>query len=411
MATSSWYTFKYIDTKGRKKTQRLKATSLRVAKQYIISKKYNLLSIRHVMFIERVFIKIKHLHIMKVLFRPKLTRNEVYWLTKELYSFLESGLPLLDSLIALKGFSQSSRYQRIIHAIIHDIEHGKLLSDAMEEFPTSFPKYYTIATRSGESVGRLAHSLQSNATTLHWVNNTRSKIVQATFFPILSLIMMITSFVVSIRILVPYFMGILKKMRVDPPYITQKMFELNQFLNQNGTIIIILINCFFIGIALMASNKKTGYYLERVIVKLPLYGSLYVYFMSTYLAQILTLLIHQRYSILHSFLLCKNMFKSPFFNKEMDIIHTRIQQGYSIGQCFQESLLFPPFMAQLIQDGERTGTLHSKMGTIADLYKARLENKVEWIFKMISPTYLLFTIAVTLFFIYAFFWPVWKLYF
>ena len=68
-------------------------------------------------------------------------------------------------------------------------------------------------------------------------------------------------------------------------------------------------------------------------------------------------------------------------------------------------------MSKLIKDGEKTGTLESKMGAIATLYKVRLENKVEWIFKMISPAYLLFTIVVTIFFIYAFFWPVWDLYF
>ena len=95
----------------------------------------------------------------------------------------------------------------------------------------------------------------------------------------------------------------------------------------------------------------------------------------------------------------------------MEIIHDKIKKGFSMGQCFDESILFPKFMAQLIKDGEKTGTLDSKMNAISDLYKARLENKVEWIFKMISPAYLLFTIVVTVFFIYAFFWPVWNLYF
>ena len=103
--------------------------------------------------------------------------------------------------------------------------------------------------------------------------------------------------------------------------------------------------------------------------------------MSTYLGQILTLLINQRFSILQSFKLCKDMFNSPFFKKEMDIIHNKIMIGYSMGQCFEESILFPKFMGQLIKDGERTGTLDTKMDAIADLYKARLENKVNGFLK------------------------------
>ena len=222
---------------------------------------------------------------------------------------------------------------------------------------------------------------------------------------------MITSFVVSLSVLVPYFMKVLEKMQVDPPFMTARMFELNQFFAQNGQSILILINAFFLLIALLASNKKTGYYLERIIVKIPIYGELYIFFISTYLSQMLTLLISQRYSILNSFSLCQQLFNGPFFNREMEVIYTKLKKGFSIGQCFEESILFPTFMAKLIKDGEKTGTLEAKMRAIADLYKIRLENKVEWIFKMISPTYLVFTIIVTIFFMYAFFWPVWSLYF
>jgi type II secretory pathway component PulF len=411
MSTSMWYKFRYLDAKGYKKTDTLKAQSLRLAKRYVVSRKYNVVMIRRMYWFERALNQFKETSAYRWAFNPKLTRNEVYWLTKELAGFLESGLPLLNSLYALKGFSTSKRYQNTLHHIISDIEIGKSLSSALEQFPSSFPRYYIIAVKSGESIGHLGPSLRSNAITLNWVNINRSKIVQATIFPIISLIMIITSFVVSLGILVPYFMKVLKQMKVDPPAITAKLFTLNKFLSKNGSDILFFVNAVLILFAILASNKKTGYYVERMIVKLPLYGTIYVYFMSTYLAQILTLLINQRYSILHSFLLCKDLFKGPFFNREMATIHQKIQQGYSLGQCFDESLLFPKFMAQLIKDGEKTGTLDAKMSAISDLYKARLENKVEWVFKMISPAYFIFTIGVTAFFIYAFFWPVWSLYF
>jgi type II secretory pathway component PulF len=406
-----WYKFRYIDKNGTKKSDTLRARSIRSAKYYLLSKKYTITRIRRMTSLEIYLIKFNETPLYRLLFNPKLTRYEVYWLTKELASFLESGLPLLDALIAVRGFSTNKRYQKTITTIIDTIQIGKPLSAALEAFPSSFPRYYIIAVKSGEKIGRLAESLRSNAETINWVNVNRGKIVQATIFPIISFIMMVTSFIVSLRVLVPYFMKVLGQMRVEPPMITAKMFQLNVFLTKHGGSILVVLNVLLIGIAVLSSNKKTGYYIERVIVKLPIYGSLYVYFMSTYLSQILTLLINQRYSILNAFLLCKDLFKGPFFNAEMAIIYEKIKTGYSIGQSFDESILFPKFMAQLIKDGERTGTLDDKMSAIADLYKARLENKVEWVFKMISPAYLAFTIGVTVFFIYAFFWPVWNLYF
>ena len=82
------------------------------------------------------------------------------------------------------------------------------------------------------------------------------------------------------------------------------------------------------------------------------------------------------------------------------MMHKKIGIGYSMGQMFfEESKLFPKFMSQLMKDGERTGTLDSKMIILSDLYKARLENRVDWIFKMITPIYLIITLVISGFFI------------
>ena len=153
----------------------------------------------------------------------------------------------------------------------------------------------------------------------------------------------------------------------------------------------ITINALSILLVLIVGNKKTGYYFERLIVKLPIYGKLYTYFLTSYLSQILKLLLDQKYSVLDTFKLCRNLFNGPFFNREMDEIYEKLQNGYSLGQCFEESKLFPEFMAQLIKDGEKTGTLKHKVGTIADLFKSRLRNHIDWVLKMIQPTFFIIT--------------------
>ena len=81
--SSSWYKFRYIDIKGNRKVERIKAKSLRLAKQYITSKNYNLISIRKVYQFEKYILQFKKTKLYKTLFQPKLTRNEVYWLTKK----------------------------------------------------------------------------------------------------------------------------------------------------------------------------------------------------------------------------------------------------------------------------------------------------------------------------------------
>ena len=104
--STHWFKFHYTDSEGRGGTDTIRAQTLRLATQYLISKRYNLKSIRKLSYLEIQFKKIQHLHIVKILFRPRLSRQQLYWFTKELHDFIKSGLPLFDALNALTSFSK-----------------------------------------------------------------------------------------------------------------------------------------------------------------------------------------------------------------------------------------------------------------------------------------------------------------
>ncbi|MEC8678550.1 MAG: hypothetical protein VXX85_06830, partial [Candidatus Margulisiibacteriota bacterium] len=106
--TSKWFKYTYREINGKKQSDKLKAKSLRVAKQYILSKNLQLIKIRRMYPFESYINRFKNYKLYKSLFNPKLSRDDVYWLTKELHSFLDSGLTLLDSLYSLKEFSNKS---------------------------------------------------------------------------------------------------------------------------------------------------------------------------------------------------------------------------------------------------------------------------------------------------------------
>ena len=66
--SSLWYKFRYIDTKGNRQSDRIKAQSLRLAKQYILSKNYNLISIRKVYPIETHILRLRKQKYTKLYF-------------------------------------------------------------------------------------------------------------------------------------------------------------------------------------------------------------------------------------------------------------------------------------------------------------------------------------------------------
>lgn len=408
---SSWYVIRYIDQYGFRQNNSLKADSKQHIHRYISSQCFTLISLRKMYVIEHWFKKVLDHRLIQRLIQPSLRREQVYWLTKELHGFVSSGMPLHQALIAIRDFNSSKKYQFILNSIITDIELGLTLSMAFSRFPRTFPSFYLICIQSGEKVGCLNESLLMNATIIQWLNTNRSTIIQATFLPLFSLFFIIGSFIFSLRFLVPFFLTILDRLHAEVPLITQILATFNVFLDDHGIFLLHGFNASMIIVVLFISNKYTGYYFERFIVKVPIYGRFYIYFASSFLSKILSLLIKQKYPLIHAFELSKKLFNGPLFQREMEMITVKLSNGHSLGQAFDGSHLFEPLMTQLIRDGERSGNIVEKIDMISEIYRIKLQNKTDWILKSITPISLMLTLLFTALFMVAFFLPLWQVYF
>ncbi|HDZ10599.1 MAG TPA: type II secretion system F family protein, partial [Bacteroidetes bacterium] len=79
----------------------------------------------------------------------KVKIDDVVFFTRQLYTLLKAGVPLLSCLDALMEQGGKNNFRDIVQEIYVSIESGNSFSDALAKQPDVFPKLYISSVRAG----------------------------------------------------------------------------------------------------------------------------------------------------------------------------------------------------------------------------------------------------------------------
>ena len=82
-------------------------------------------------------------------------------ITRQLASFSEAGIPAAKGISILTQTADDKKMREILEEILIDIESGSRLSDAVKQYPTVFPRYYSAILSSAERSGNLTEALST----------------------------------------------------------------------------------------------------------------------------------------------------------------------------------------------------------------------------------------------------------
>src|SRR5260221_19568 len=84
-----------------------------------------------------------------------VTSVEVQLFTRQLYTLLKSGVPLMRGLAGLQESTVNRAFARILKGIRDALDMGRELSAAMKNYPKVFSSYYISMIQVGELTGKM----------------------------------------------------------------------------------------------------------------------------------------------------------------------------------------------------------------------------------------------------------------
>ncbi|MHC4797843.1 MAG: type II secretion system F family protein, partial [Planctomycetota bacterium] len=136
----------------------------------------------------------KRLHI-----RPK----QVAILTRQLATSLEAGLPLMTALEVISKELDHAPSRELLKQLGEGVQHGASLSDALAQHPNIFDPLYVSLVKVGESGGILDSILGQLADMMERQNELRDRVVTASIYPAILLLMGIASVIIIVAFIVP----------------------------------------------------------------------------------------------------------------------------------------------------------------------------------------------------------------
>src|SRR5215217_5258359 len=136
---------------------------------------------------------------------PRIKREAVMHLSRQIGAFLRAGLSILEAVHTIGTESENSSVRRMMNEIEDGLRSGERFSECLDKFPKVFPPFYRGIVRSAELTGELDTVLAQLSGYIERDLEARRKLKSAMLYPLIVAGMsMVTVLILAIYVL-PYF--------------------------------------------------------------------------------------------------------------------------------------------------------------------------------------------------------------
>lgn len=311
------------------------------------------------------------------------------YLYMELSSLLQAGINLKSSLELVATDQQKAQDKALFKQIQEVVLKGTSLSKGLQE-TGKFSLYEVYSLQIGEETGKIIEVLSDLAKYYQNKIRQRRKIVSALTYPCIVMATSLGAVFFMLKFVVPMFGDVFKRFGGELPWVTAKIINISQAL-ENSFFYIVLLFGLIVAFVVTSRNKE---WFRRsassTLLKIPVVGSLVQKIYLARFANVMRLLINARLPLLRAIALVRQMIAYYPVEASLQKIEQDIMNGKSLHQSMQHFDIYPSKMIQLIKVGEETNQLDHFFGKISEQYVEEVEFKTAAISGMMEPLIIIF---------------------
>jgi type IV pilus assembly protein PilC len=329
--------------------------------------------------------------------------------TKQFRTMIQAGVPILSLLQVLENQTENLKLKKIIAAMTLDIKGGSSLYDAFRKHPATFSSFYCSMVRAGESSGELGDVMDRLIYILEHEHKIKSDIKSALQYPILVVIFLAVAFFVLLTFVIPKFAKILISAGIEIPLPTRICMLLYQILSNYWFLI---LGAVIAGIGVLAyylSTEQGKYVRDSFVLKLPIFGPLFVKAAMARFASIFAILYKSGIHVLDSIKILSGTIGNAAISREFERIRGQLEEGRGIAEPLRTARYFTPMVIDMVAIGEASGKLEDMLREVSAHYDDEVEYATSQLSEAIGPILVIGLAAVVGFFALAIFLPMWDL--
>lgn len=331
---------------------------------------------------------------------PKLGRNkkvkakELAVFTRQFSVMIDAGLPLVSCLDILAQQQNNAFFKDVLNQVRQHVEEGSTLAAAMEKHPKVFDQLYTHMVEAGETGGVLDLILQRLSTLIEKIVKLKRSIVSASIYPAAVVFVAIAAVAIIMIVVIPQFEQIFLGL-LGPgealPLPTRIVMSISGFLaGWGGLALLVALIGSAVGIRYYYRTPKGRWNIDKLMLKVPVLGSILRKVAVARFARILSTLLSSGVPILQSLEITAKTAGNVIIEDAILKVRAGVERGESFVEPLKATEVFPHMVGQMIGVGEQTGALDAMLGKIADFYEDEVDSAIADLLAMIEPALIAF---------------------
>lgn len=343
------------------------------------------------------------------LFEEKVTSLEVMIFSKQMYTLLKAGIPIMRALSGIQSSVGNPKLAQIVGQLRVSLDSGRELSVAMTEHPKVFNGFYISMIRVGETTGNLDNIFLRLSEHIEFDRFMRGQIKSALQYPMFVITAMAIAIVVINVMVIPQFEKVFASMHADLPFITKVLIAFSSFMRNYWFVLIGIIAAagWSFKSYIKTTSGRTNW--DRIKMRIPIAGKIIFKGTMARFARSFALSTRSGLPILSALRLVSQTVENDYISAKILSMSSGIERGETILRTATQTGVFNSLVLQMIAVGEESGSLDTLMQEIADMYQADVEYDVKTLGAQIEPILIIFLGALVLVLALGVFLPIWDM--
>ncbi len=301
----------------------------------------------------------------------------------QLAVMLRSGLPILEALRIVAGNARIA-VARVWNRIADRIQQGDSLTEAMMEHKV-FDRLTLALIRVGEETGNLDFVLDHASKELERIRNFKRQVVSALAYPLFVMVFAIGVAIFMLTTVVPEIKKFLSIIGRELPPITQALIDTSDWFETHGPYLLIGLAVFAATIYLLRQVTLTRYWLDWLILKLPLFGSIAQLAGTVAFTRGLGTLFKSGVRIVEALEITEALLSNTWLGRRVAEARQQVLHGESLSKPLGETFGFPPLLHKMLVVGENAGTLEDILEEMTQYFEDRMARLIRTMAAFMEP--------------------------
>jgi len=340
--------------------------------------------------------------------KKKLNLERFLIFNQQFVTLIRAGLPILKGLDLLAERLTDPKLGPHIKAVRDEVRNGTLLSEAFRQQGV-FPKMYVTSVMAGEKSGSLTEVLDRYLSYQKIALAVRKKVVVSLMYPCILIVLVVLLMVFLVTYVVPTFASLYSTMQATLPTMTRWLIAL-------GTAAQKYIVYFAAGLVASiflfrwwARGDAAKVTLDRVRMKLPIAGEIWLKYQVAQLSRILSTLLTGGTPLVQAMETAADSLNTPLLRRAVEAAGKSVREGQPLSGSLKASGMFPGLSTDMIEVGESTGALPAMLSSVAEFFEEDVNTRMTAALSLIEPAIMIVMGSFVAFVLISLYLPIFSL--